>query len=127
MNVLPALAALLFTVPLFAAENWPQFRGPAGNGQSDTTGLPVQFSETEKVKWKTPIHGKAWSSPVIWGAQVWLTTATEDGTTLGAVCVDKDTGKVLRDEVVFRVAAPQFCHKFNSYASPTPVIEEGRI
>ena len=118
---------LLLSAPLFAAENWPQFRGPAGDGQSDATGLPVKFSETEKVKWKTPIHGKAWSSPVIWGSQVWLTTAKEDGTELGVVCVDKGSGKVLRDDVLFRVATPQFCHKFNSYASPTPVIEEGRI
>ena len=79
------------------------------------------------MKWKTAIHGKGWSSPVIWGAQVWLTTATEDGTELSVLCVDKETGKVLRDEVLFRVATPQFCHKFNSYASPTPVIEEGRV
>ncbi|MEO7319420.1 MAG: PQQ-binding-like beta-propeller repeat protein [Chthoniobacteraceae bacterium] len=127
MNVHPALAALLFTTSLFAAENWPQFRGPAGDGRSDAAGLPVRFSETENVKWKTAIHGKAWSSPVVWGAQVWLTTANEEGTELSVVCVDKNSGKVLRDDVVFRVATPQFCHKFNSYASPTPVIEAGRI
>ena len=64
---------------------------------------------------------------MIWGSQIWLTTATEDGTELSVVCVDKESGKVLRDEVLFRVATPQFCHKFNSYASPTPVIEAGRI
>jgi outer membrane protein assembly factor BamB len=56
-----------------------------------------------------------------------LTTATEDGTELSVVCVDKETGKILHDKVLFKVATPQFCHKFNSYASPTPVIEEGRI
>ncbi len=127
MIVRPALAALLFTTSLWAGENWPQFRGPAGDGQSDSAGLPAKFSESEQVKWKTAIHGKAWSSPVIWGSQVWMTTATEDGTALSVVCLDRDSGKVLRDEVLFRVAAPQFCHKFNSYASPTPVIEDGRI
>ena len=127
MIVRPILAALLFTTSLWAGENWPQFRGPAGDGQSDSAGLPAKFSESEHVKWKTAIHGKAWSSPVIWGSQVWMTTATEDGTALSVVCVDRDSGKVLRDEVLFRVAAPQFCHKFNSYASPTPVIEDGRI
>ena len=111
----------------FAAENWPQYRGPDGDGKSDAKGLPLTFSDTEKVKWKTAIHGKGWSSPVIWGSQVWLTTATEDGTVLSVVCLDKESGKVLRDEVLFRVATPQFCHKFNSYASPTPVIEDGRI
>src|SRR6202008_1395202 len=51
----------------------------------------------------------------------------EAGTELGVVCVDKETGKIMRDEILFKVAAPQFCHKFNSYASPTPAIEEGRV
>lgn len=123
----PLLALALLSTSLFAAENWPTFRGPSGDGHSDATGLPVQFGEGSHVKWKTPIHGKAWSSPVIWGSQVWVTTATEDGTDLGVVCVDKETGKILRDDSLFRVATPQFCHKFNSYASPTPAIEEGRI
>ncbi|MEQ1826368.1 MAG: PQQ-binding-like beta-propeller repeat protein, partial [Pirellula sp.] len=83
--------------------------------------------KTEVVKWKTPIHGKAWSSPVIWGSQIWMTTANDEGTELNIVCVDKETGKILRDETIFRIDKPQFCHKFNSYASPTPVIEEGRL
>src|SRR2546425_1162624 len=113
----PLLLVLAFSVQ--AAENWPQFRGPTGDGHSEAKGLPLTFSETEHVKWRTPIHGKAWSSPVIWGSQVWVSTATEDGTELSAVCVDKETGRVLRDKVVFRVEHPQFCHSFNSYASPT--------
>lgn len=108
-------------------ENWPQFRGPAGDGHVDTKGLPVTWSETNHVAWKTAIHGKAWSSPVIWGSQVWVTTATEDGRQLFAVCVDRQTGKILRDLKVFEVEKPQFCHQFNSYASPTPVIEEGKV
>ena len=122
-----SLALLFASAPLFAAENWPEFRGPTGDGHSSAAGLPVTFGEGDHVRWKTPVHGKGWSSPVIWGAQVWLTTATEDGTELSVMCVDQASGKVLRDDVLFRVAAPQFCHKFNSYASPTPVIEEGRI
>ncbi len=119
------LAAL--ALPLRAASNWPQFRGPDGDGHSDATGLPLKWSESENVKWKTPIHGKAWSSPVIWGDQIWLATATEDGKELSIVRVDKSTGKVTLDEKLFDVANPQFCHKFNSYASCTPVIEEGRV
>ncbi|HUR47475.1 MAG TPA: PQQ-binding-like beta-propeller repeat protein [Candidatus Saccharimonadales bacterium] len=79
------------------------------------------------MKWKTPIHGKAWSSPVIWGEQVWLTTATPDGKELSVVCVDTASGKVVRDQKLFEVEKPQFCIPFNSYASPTPVIEEGRL
>src|SRR4030095_3059031 len=58
---------------------------------------------------------------------IWLTTATEDGTELSVVCVDKESGKILQDKVLFRVSTPQFCHKFNSYASPTPVVEKGRV
>ena len=122
-----ALTALTLSTTIFAADNWPQFRGPAGDGHSEAAGLPVKFGESEKVKWKTAIHGKAWSSPVVWGGQIWLTTANEEGTELSAVCVDRESGKVLRDDVLFHVATPQFCHKFNSYASPTPVIEEGRV
>jgi outer membrane protein assembly factor BamB len=108
-------------------ENWSQFRGPMGDGITSAADLPVKLSESESVRWKTAIHGKAWSSPVVWGSQIWLTTANEEGTELSLVCVEKESGKIVRDEVLFRVETPQFCHKFNSYASPTPVIEEGRI
>ncbi len=124
---LALLLAVTFSYSLPAAENWPQFRGPTGDGHSEAKGLPVTFGEKENVKWKTPIHGKAWSCPVIWGSQIWLTTATEDGKELGVVCVDKESGKILQDKILFRVENPQFCHKFNSYASPTPVIEDGRV
>jgi outer membrane protein assembly factor BamB len=110
-----------------ASDNWPQFRGPEGNGHAETQGLPVTWSETNQVAWKTAIHGKAWSSPVIWGPQIWLTTATPDGRQLFAVCVDRASGKILRDLKLFEVEKPQFCHPFNSYASPTPVIEAGRV
>jgi outer membrane protein assembly factor BamB len=115
------------TFAIAAPDSWPQFRGPAGDGHSDAAGLPVRFGEGDHVKWKTPIHGKGWSSPVVLGGQVWLTTATEDGTQLSVMCIDRESGAIVRDEVVFKVATPQFCHKFNSYASPTPVIEDGRI
>lgn len=125
--MLRSILLLLLAASLHAETNWPQFRGPNGDGHSDAKDLALTFSETERVKWKTPIHGKAWSSPVIWGDQIWLTTANEEGTELGVVCVDKLTGKILRDQLLFKVTNPQFCHKFNSYASPTPVIEEGRI
>ena len=78
-----------------AEEAWPQFRGPTGQGLSDATGLPLKWSETEHVKWKAPIHGKAWSSPVVLGNQIWLTTATEDGFELFAVAIDRT---VLKDK-----------------------------
>lgn len=114
-------------LPASAGDSWPQFRGPHGDGVSDAKGLPVTWSETEHVKWKTPIHGRAWSSPVILGDQIWMTTATEDGRQLFAVCVNRDSGKVVIDEKLFDVANPQFAHKFNSYGSPTPALEPGRV
>ncbi|PYK97427.1 MAG: quinonprotein alcohol dehydrogenase, partial [Verrucomicrobia bacterium] len=86
-----------------ANENWPQFRGPNGDGHSDSKGLPLTWSESENVKWKSPIHGRAWSSPVILGNQIWLTTATEDGRELFVVCVDRDSGRVLQDRKIFDV------------------------
>ena len=110
--------------------NWPQFRGPRGDGCSTSTGLPIHWGDQAGrpgIKWKRAIHGRAWSSPVIWSEQIWLTTATENGRELFVVCVDKDSGKISRDMKVFDVAKPQFAHQFNTYASPTPVIEEGRV
>src|SRR5687767_2849400 len=91
---LPVLVALL-TPAAFADQSWPQFRGPTGQGVSDAKGLPLTWAEDENVAWKTKIHGKAWSSPVALGKQVWLTTATEDGRKLSAICVEKDSGKVV--------------------------------
>ncbi|MBI2927445.1 MAG: PQQ-binding-like beta-propeller repeat protein [Verrucomicrobia bacterium] len=127
LSVKLLFGTVLLACNAWGGDTWPQFRGPHGNGHSDARGLPLSWSEERNVKWKTPIHGKAWSSPVIWGDQVWLTTATEDGKELFVVCVDRASGKVLRDQKLYDIEKPQFCHKFNSYASPTPVIEEGRV
>lgn len=113
---------------VFGADEWPQFRGPDGDGHAPKSShVPLRWSEQEHVRWKTPIHGRAWSSPVISGNQVWVTTATEDGHQLGAVCLDRDSGKIVRDLNLFQVEKPQFAHKFNSYASPTPAIAGGRL
>jgi outer membrane protein assembly factor BamB len=110
-----------------AADNWPQFRGPDGQGHSDATALPLTWSETEHVRWKTPIHDKGWSSPVVWGNQVWLTTATVDGKKLYAMCIDLETGKIVRDLKLFDVENPSDTRQYNSFASPTPVIEQDRV
>ncbi|MFT5524984.1 MAG: outer membrane protein assembly factor BamB [Pirellulaceae bacterium] len=112
---------------LLGGENWNQFRGPRGDGQSDAKLIPVEWDETKNISWKTAIHGKAWSSPVIWGEQIWMTSATEDGKKLFAICVDAASGKIVHDITVFEIAEPMFCYPYNSYASPTPVIEEGRL
>lgn len=120
--------------------NWNQFRGPQGDGISTAKGLPTHFAEGSKeIVWKTPVAGRAWSSPVVWGNQVWLTNAPEiqnptdakpkpdKPIPLSAVCLDLATGKVLHDIKVFDVEKPQFTHATNSYASSTPYIEAGRL
>lgn len=127
------LACLLILMAIWhatAADRWPEFRGAAGTGVSDSSGLPIHWTEQENVRWKTPIHGKGWSSPVVWDGQVWLTTATEDGKQLFVLCVDCATSKVLHDIKVFDVDKPQSmgdAQTYNSYASPTPAIEAGRV
>jgi len=110
-----------------AEENWFQFRGPRGDGSSPATGLPLTWSETENIKWKTPIHGRAWSSPVVWGDSIWLTTATDDGKQMSLLCVDFETGRIIHDLLLFENESPRFRHETNSYASPTPILEEGRV
>ena len=111
-----------------AKNYWNQFRGPNGDGKATATDLPTQFSETENVRWKIPIHDKGYSSPVVWDNQIWLTTGTEDGAELFAICVDKDSGEIIHDIKVFDVVQPQSEYPdLNSHASPTPVIEDGRI
>lgn len=109
-----------------AEEHWTSFRGPTDQGHADAD-LPLRWSENENVVWKTPIPGKAWSSPVIWGDRIWLTNAFEEGTQLSVLCVDKNTGKIVLSKQVRFVPGPQYCHPFNSYASPSPVVEEGRV
>ncbi len=108
-------------------EQWWQFRGPQGNGHTLSTGLPLEWDEKKNVVWKTSIHDRGWSSPVIWNDQVWMTTATKDGTKLFAVCVHKTSGKILHDIHVFDVEIPMAITSDNTYATPTSVIEEGRV
>ncbi|MBX3745364.1 MAG: PQQ-binding-like beta-propeller repeat protein [Verrucomicrobiae bacterium] len=114
-------------VAVSAAPHWPQFRGPEGDGIARGTRPPIQWDEQHNVRWATSIHGKGWASPVIWGDTIWLATATEDGRELSVVSVDASSGAIRLDRKLFTVEEPQFCHRFNSYASPTPVVEEGRL
>ena len=108
-------------------ETWPQFRGPQANGHADAEGLPLKWSATENVVWKTPIHDLGWSSPVIWKDAIWVTTATTDGHRAFAVCIDRTSGKIVHDVKVFDTEKPEHVATSNSYASPTPVIEDGRL
>jgi outer membrane protein assembly factor BamB len=119
---LPPIAARLQ-----ATDEWPQFRGPDGQGHTDATGLPLTWSESENVAWKTPIAGRGWSSPVVSHNQIWLTTAIDDERSLRAVAVDLKSGKLLHDVEVFHCDNLPAINGKNTYASPTPVVESGRV
>ena len=122
------LATASLTAAAAAGDNWPMFRGPQNDGHSDATGLPITWGEKENVVWKTPIHDKGWSSPVVWGDQVWMTTAKADGTQMFAVCVDRKTGDIVHDLKLYDVDKPDpLNNQMNSYASPTPAVEDGRV
>ena len=117
-----------------AGADWPEFRGPWGDGHvsapGDTKliGLPLHWSETNNLKWKTEIPFRGWSTPVVMGGQVWLTTATEDGHDFFAICVDAETGKIRFNEKLFHSDNPEpLGNKVNAYATPSPVIEPGRV
>ena len=119
---------LLLSVPLpILEQDWPEFRGPTGQGISDERGLPLTWSETKNVKWKVAIPGKGWSSPAILGDRIWLTTATEEGKTLCAICVDRNTGVILQNVEVFHLKNLGPMSPKNTLASPTAVLEGDRV
>lgn len=122
------LLLLLPTVTsLSAAESWWQFRGPHGNGHHRSTEPPLKWNESTNVTWKTEIHDRGWSSPVILDDQIWLTTATRDGHQLYAVCVDRISGRIVHDLHIFDVHDPMRITDENTYATPTPVVSDGRV
>jgi outer membrane protein assembly factor BamB len=117
---------LFLSFPLLA-QDWPEFRGPSGQGHSSERGLPLTWSEDKNIKWKVALPGKGWSSPAIQGDRIWLTAATEDGKSLRALCVDRNTGAMLQNIEVFRLKSAAQTHAKNSHASPTPVLESDKI
>ena len=128
-TLLLAVAAL---APAVARADWPEFRGPTGDGyvNRQPAGLPLHWSETNNIKWKTAIPDRGWSTPVVLGDQIWLTTATIAGNDYFAVCLDKETGKILFNEKVFHTDTPEPLGNgasMNCYATPSPVIEPGRV
>lgn len=118
---------VLLVYSTLAPANWPDWRGPTGQGHSDAMGLPLHWSETQNVVWKRPIHDLGYSTPVVWGDQIWLTTATLKGETLYAMCIDRNSGRVIYDIDVFHPEKPQRIHRNNSYATPSASIEEGFV
>ena len=148
---LVVLASFVLSGSASAADSWPQWRGPQGQGHAAARNLPLTWSEVENVAWKTKIPGRGWSSPVIEDGVIWLTTALEtkaaetervkrlksntgdqpltvaDKVSFRAVGVDLQTGRLLHDIELFNQHQPQWVHAINSYASPTPVVDNGRL
>lgn len=118
---------LLFLALFLPGSDWPQFRGPTGQGHSDERGLPLNWSETTNVVWKVAIQGRGWSSPVVQGNRVWLTTATEDGKSLRVIAIDRNKGTVLLNLEVFRLDSGKLTNAKNSFASPTPIVDGDRV
>lgn len=117
---------LLPLTGIIHAENWTRFRGPNGQGISAEKNLPLKWSATDNVLWKTPIPGKGWSSPIVFGDKVFLTTATEDGVSCRIICVDRIDGRIVWNTEVHR-QTPGRMRRQNSYATPTPVTDGNRI
>lgn len=131
--ILPALLILSCEA---SRASWPEFRGPTGDGHvpapanAELAGLPLRWSETENVRWKTAIPHRGWSTPVVLNDQVWITTATEDGHDFYAICVDANSGKVQFNQKLFHSENPESLGNgasMNSYATSSSFIEPGRV
>jgi outer membrane protein assembly factor BamB len=124
--VLTLLLALAGVV--VRADDWPQFRGPTGQGHSAERGVPLDWSESRNVSWKTPVPGRGWSSPVVAAGRVWLTTSIKaNGASLRALAYDVETGREAVNVEVFRIRSAELLNPKNSHASPTPIVEGDRV
>lgn len=126
---------LIFTYcNLAIAGDWPEFRGPTGQGLYTGKALPLHFGPEKNLVWKVAVPGRGWSSPIVAGKRVYLTTAVvidevKDHVSLQALCLDAETGKTVWDREVFKQngETSPMIHEKNSHASPTPIVRDGRL
>ena len=131
----PSTLLLLVFAHTLAGQEWPQFRGPTGQGLADAHDVPLHWSDDENVRWKVPVDGRGWSSPVVGGGKVWVTSSVDApestpnrrGISLRAIAFDAATGKRVVDTEVFRVTRPRELNPKNSFASPTPILDGDRV
>jgi outer membrane protein assembly factor BamB len=124
-KLLPAAVWFGLFAPGHAA-NWPQWRGPNGDGISPETNAPVKWNASENVAWKATIPGEGHSSPVVWDHSVFLTTALPDSQERLLLRLDARAGKILWQRTVVR-SPPEYIHRENSLASSTPVTDGERV
>ena len=134
MKRLLVLLLLAGTSVLAQAEDWPQFRGPTGQGHATERNLPLEWSETHNIIWKVPVPGLGWSSPAVANGRVWLTTVVESkerrgrvSASLRALAYDIATGRELVNVEVFRLDDAGYVNPKNSRASPTPIVDGDRV
>jgi outer membrane protein assembly factor BamB len=125
-----SIVSLLFLSACNTSEpgqNWTHFRGSEMDGHANVETAPLNWSDSTNIVWKVPVEGKGWSSPVVFGDQIWLTSATDNGTEFYALCFDFESGELLNKQTLFTSENPQRIHSTNSYATPTPCIEDGFV
>ena len=108
-------------------QGWTDYRGPNLNGHSAAQNIPLSWNDSSNVAWKTPIPGRGWSSPVILNNKIWLTTALNDGKNLNLLAINSTSGKIEFNLNLFKLDSLQENHPLNSYASPSPVVEDGKV
>jgi outer membrane protein assembly factor BamB len=131
MRVRVALLLLCLLATPAVGGDWPRLRGPGGTGQAPDADPPSSWSFSEdggeNIAWRVPVPGRGFSSPVVLDGVLWLTTAHEERRALHLLAFDAATGELLHDLPLFHPEAWQEGHPENSYASPTPVLEPGRV
>ncbi len=132
LNLLSLTFVILLSVFCFAQNSsfttdWTHFRGSDFTATANTSEMPVTWNNESNILWKTAIHGRGWSSPVVYDNQIWVTTADPAGKKMSAVAVDFTSGKILFDMVIFEPDSVYPIHPVNSYATPTPCIENGFV
>jgi outer membrane protein assembly factor BamB len=131
MQKLVLFIALMICVPVVRgqdrANSWTGYRGNLANGYSLAKNVPLHWSDSTNIRWKIPMPGRGWSTPVVLNGKVWLTTATPDGKEYRVIGINAETGKIIRNIKVFEAAPTQETHPLNSFASPTAAIEPGRV
>lgn len=122
VNMLCISLLLSVCVSPLVAEDWSSFRGPTGQGISSETDLPIKWSNTDNIAWKTTIPGEGWSSPVVHGDHVFVTSTTDDGTSCHVICVDRRSGNIRWNTRAFEQQIRKKRNE-NSHATPTPTTD----